>query len=108
MQATEIRELNDQELEARIAELQEERFRLRLRAATQPLEQPHRLRDLRKDIARMKTVLTERQKGSTGSTGSTGSEGSKESKESKGTTTPKAKRATKAAKTKRATARRGR
>jgi large subunit ribosomal protein L29 len=105
MQATEIRELNDQELEARIAELQEERFRLRLRAATQPLEQPHRLRDLRKDIARMKTVLTERQKGSTGSTGS---EGSKESKESKGTTTPKAKRATKAAKTKRATARRGR
>jgi large subunit ribosomal protein L29 len=102
MQATEIRELNDQELEARIAELQEERFRLRLRAATQPLEQPHRLRDLRKDIARMKTVLTERQKGSTGS------EGSKETKESKGTTTPKAKRATKAAKTKRATARRGR
>jgi large subunit ribosomal protein L29 len=105
MQATEIRELNDQELEARIAELQEERFRLRLRAATQPLEQPHRLRDLRKDIARMKTVLTERQKGSTGSEGS---KESKESKESKGTTTPKAKRATKAAKTKRATARRGR
>jgi large subunit ribosomal protein L29 len=105
MQATEIRELNDQELEARIAELQEERFRLRLRAATQPLEQPHRLRDLRKDIARMKTVLTERQKGSTGSEGS---KESKESKESKGTTTPKAKRATKAAKTERATARRGR
>jgi large subunit ribosomal protein L29 len=99
MQATEIRELNDQELQARIAELREERFRLRLRAATQPLEQPHRLRDLRKDIARMMTVLTERQKGSTGSEGSKGS---------KGTTTPKAKRATKAAKTTRATARRGR
>jgi large subunit ribosomal protein L29 len=96
MQATEIRELNDQELQARIAELREERFRLRLRAATQPLEQPHRLRDLRKDIARMMTVLTERQKGSEGSKGSTG------------TTTPKAKRATKAAKTTRATARRGR
>jgi large subunit ribosomal protein L29 len=60
MQATEIRELNDREIEERIAELQEERFRLRLRAATQPLEQPHRLRDLRKDIARLKTVLTER------------------------------------------------
>jgi len=102
MQATEIRELNDQELQARIAELREERFRLRLRAATQPLEQPHRLRDLRKDIARMMTVLTERQKGSTGSTGSEGSQGSK------GTATPKAKRATKAAKTTRATARRGR
>ena len=63
MQATEIRELNDQELQTRIAELQEERFRLRLRAATQPLDQPMRLRELRKDIARMKTVLTERQKG---------------------------------------------
>ena len=103
MQATEIRELNEQELEARIAELQEERFRLRLRAATQPLEQPHRLRDLRKDIARMKTVLTERQKGSTGSEGSGGSKGTTTPK-----TPPKAKRATKAAKTKRATARRGR
>lgn len=99
MQATEIRELNDQELQARVAELREERFRLRLRAATQPLEQPHRLRDLRKDIARMMTVLTERQQGSKGSEGSKGSTG---------TTTPKAKRATKAAKTKRATARRGR
>jgi large subunit ribosomal protein L29 len=88
MQATEIRELNDQELEARIAELQEERFRLRLRAATQPLEQPHRLRDLRKDIARMKTVLTERQKGSTGSTGSTGSMGSVTDRVSRPTARP--------------------
>jgi large subunit ribosomal protein L29 len=99
MQATEIRELNDRELQDRIAELREERFRLRLRAATQPLEQPHRLRDLRKDIARMMTVLTERQKGSKGPEGS---QGSRETK------APTAKRATKAAKTKRATARRGR
>jgi large subunit ribosomal protein L29 len=98
MQATEIRELNDQELQDRVAELQEERFRLRLRAATQPLEQPMRLRDLRRDIARLKTVLTERQKGLRGSTGSTGSKGAPP-------TTPKA---TKAAKAKRATARRGR
>ena len=96
MQATEIRELNDQELQARIAELQEERFRLRLRAATQPLEQPHRLRDLRKDIARMKTVLTERQKGLKGSEGSKGSTGEKK------------KTAPRASKAKRATARRGR
>jgi large subunit ribosomal protein L29 len=96
MQATEIRELNDQELEARIAELQEERFRLRLRAATQPLEQPHRLRDLRKDIARIKTVLTERQKGLKGSAGSKGSTGAQ------------AKTAPRASKATRATARRGR
>lgn len=63
MLASEIRELNDRELADRIAELREERFRLRLRAATQSLEQPHRLRDLRRDIARMNTVLTERKKG---------------------------------------------
>ena len=99
MQATEIRELNDQELQTRIAELQEERFRLRLRAATQPLEQPIKLRELRRDIARMKTVLTERAKGIRAQ-GSTGAKA------------PKAKKAPKAAKAttkaKRATARRGR
>ena len=96
MQATEIRELNDQELQARIAELREERFRLRLRAATQPLDQPHRLRDLRKDIARMMTVLTERQKGLKGPEGSNASTGAKK------------KTAPRASKAKRTTARRGR
>jgi large subunit ribosomal protein L29 len=94
MQATEVRELNDRELEDRIAELQEERFRLRLRAATQPLEQPHRLRDLRKDIARMKTVLHERRMGSKGTEGSEGSTGSKESKGTKARRVSKAKRTT--------------
>jgi large subunit ribosomal protein L29 len=93
MQASEIRELNDREIEDRIAELQEERFRLRLRAATQPLEQPMRLREVRRDIARLKTVLTERQRGSTGS------------KESKASTE---KAPASPSKTKRATARRGR
>jgi large subunit ribosomal protein L29 len=95
MQATEIRELNEQELRDRIAELEEERFRLRLRSATQPLEQPHRLRDLRRDIARMKTVLTERSM-----------KGSKvEGQSSTQTTASTARRASKA---KRTTARRGR
>jgi large subunit ribosomal protein L29 len=96
MQATEIRELNDQELRDRIAELREERFRLRLRAATQPLDQPHRLRDLRKDIARMMTVLTERQKGVKGPEGSKASTGAKKN------TAPRASKA------KRTSARRGR
>jgi large subunit ribosomal protein L29 len=89
MQATEIRELNDREIEERIAELQEERFRLRLRAATQPLEQPHRLRDLRKDIARLKTVLTERRMSGPGTTGQ-GSE-SKTSERKRGAKTTRAK-----------------
>ena len=99
MQATEVRELNDRELEERVAELQEERFRLRLRAATQPLEQPHRLRELRKDIARMKTVLHERQMGLNAAQGSEAAKGSKDAKK---TTAPRASKA------KRTTARRGR
>ena len=95
MQASEIRELNDREIQDRIDELQEERFRLRLRAATQPLEQPMRLREVRRDIARLKTVLTERQKEPTGSKASKGSTGAAR------TEAPAPKR-------KRATARRGR
>lgn len=61
MRAEEIREMTDEDLRARLAELEEERFRLRFRAATQPLEEPLRLRHVRKDIARLKTVLRERE-----------------------------------------------
>jgi large subunit ribosomal protein L29 len=50
----------DDDIRARLAELEEERFRLRFRAATQPLDDPLRLRVLRKDIARLNTVLRER------------------------------------------------
>lgn len=60
MQAEEIREMGDADIRARIAELEEERFRLRFRAATEPLEDPLRLRAVRKDIARFQTVLRER------------------------------------------------
>ena len=60
MQADEIREMTDADIRARLAELEEERFRLRFRGATQPLEDPLRLRGLRKDIARLNTVLRER------------------------------------------------
>ena len=60
MQADEIREMTDADIRARLAELEEERFRLRFRGATQPLEDPLRLRWLRKDIARLNTVLRQR------------------------------------------------
>jgi large subunit ribosomal protein L29 len=60
-------EWNDAEIRARIAEREEERFRLRFRAATQPLEDPLRLRVLRKDIARLNTILRERALTSSGS-----------------------------------------
>ena len=63
MRAEEIRELNPDEIKRRVAELEEERFRLRFRSATEQLENPLRLRTIRKDIARLKTVLTERERG---------------------------------------------
>jgi large subunit ribosomal protein L29 len=59
MRADEIREMTAADIRTRIAELEEERFRLRFRSATEPLEDPLRLRTLRKDIARLKTVLRE-------------------------------------------------
>ena len=61
MRASEIRELSVAEIQSRIGELEEERFRLNFRAATEPLEDPLRLRWIRKDIARLKTILRERQ-----------------------------------------------
>ena len=61
MRAEESREMSVADLGARIAELQEEQFRLEFRAATEPLEDPLLLRAIRKDIARMQTVLRERQ-----------------------------------------------
>ena len=59
MRADEIRELKVEEVKSRIAELEEERFRLNFRAATEPLDDPLRLRWIRKDIARLKTILRE-------------------------------------------------
>jgi large subunit ribosomal protein L29 len=62
MRAEEIREMGKDDIVARIRDLEEEQFRLKFRGATEPLEDPLRLRTIRKDIARLNTVL--RQKGS--------------------------------------------
>jgi large subunit ribosomal protein L29 len=61
MDVAEIRDLTDDEIAARIAEVQEELFRLRFRTATQQLENPALIQRLRRDVARMKTVLRERE-----------------------------------------------
>jgi len=61
MRANDIRELSVAEIQSRIGELEEERFRLNFRSATEPLEDPLRLRWIRKYIARLKTILRERQ-----------------------------------------------
>jgi large subunit ribosomal protein L29 len=63
MRAEEIRDLTDDEIGGRIRELEEERFRLRVRSATEVLEQPLRFRAIRRDIARLKTILRERELG---------------------------------------------
>jgi large subunit ribosomal protein L29 len=60
MLASEIRELTVEDIESRIRDLEEEQFRLKFRSASEPLEDPLRLRVLRKDIARLSTVLQER------------------------------------------------
>jgi large subunit ribosomal protein L29 len=63
MRADEIRELSAEDIKARVGELEEERFRLRFRSASEPLENPLRLRTIRQDIARLKTILTEKERG---------------------------------------------
>lgn len=60
MLASEIREMSDDDIRSRIEELERERFNLRFKGATTPLEDPLRVRVIRRDIARLKTVQRER------------------------------------------------
>ena len=60
LSSNDIRELKQDEIKSKIAELEEERFRLKFRAGTETLEDPLRLRVIRKDIARLNTVLREK------------------------------------------------
>ena len=63
MRADEIREMSADDIKTRVAELEEERFRLRFRSASEPLENPLQLRTIRRDIARLKTILTQKERG---------------------------------------------
>ena len=60
VKAEEVRELENAELEHRLGELKMEQFRLRFRGATMQLENPKLRREIRRDIARIKTILHER------------------------------------------------
>jgi large subunit ribosomal protein L29 len=60
MLAKDIREMGEADIRSRIAELEEERFRLRFRSGTETLEDPLRIRVIRRDIARLQTVLKEK------------------------------------------------
>ena len=61
--AHELDELNDVDLESRLREAKEELFNLRFQAATGQLESHGRLRTVKKDIARIYTVVRERELG---------------------------------------------
>ena len=61
--ATELRELPDEELRVRIEAAKEELFNLRFQLATGQLDNPARLKEVRHDVARFATILTEREIG---------------------------------------------
>jgi large subunit ribosomal protein L29 len=59
MKIAEIRNLNETELKTKARELREEGFNLRMQQQTGRLEKPSRLNDIRKDVAKIETVLSE-------------------------------------------------
>lgn len=61
MKNSEIRELTNEEITNKIIECKEELFNLRFSQATGSLEKPARINELRKLVARMKTILRERE-----------------------------------------------
>ena len=61
MKAADVRELSVEEITNKMSEAQEELFRLRFRGATQQIENPALIKSLRRDIARMRTILRERE-----------------------------------------------
>jgi len=60
MKAKEIRNLSDHDLDTKLYDLQSELFNLRFRLATGQLENPSAIGSVKKDIARVKTIQTER------------------------------------------------
>ncbi|MEX0837508.1 MAG: 50S ribosomal protein L29 [Gemmatimonadota bacterium] len=61
MKADDIRDLEDNEIQARMKELKEEQFKLRFRGSMMELENSGLVGQIRRDIARLKTVLRERE-----------------------------------------------
>ena len=66
MKAEKLRELSPEELGVRARELTEELFHLRLRRATSQLPNPMKVRETRRDLARVKTLLRERVRAGSG------------------------------------------
>ena len=61
MKASEIREIRDEALGEKLGEIQKQLFSLRSQAVTEKLENSHAVLNLKRDIARIKTVIKERE-----------------------------------------------
>lgn len=60
MKATDIRKMNTEELTAKLKELKNELFNLRFQHAINQLDNPHKIQDVKRDIARVMTILNEK------------------------------------------------
>ena len=63
MKASELRDQTEEELQSRLEELEEESFNLRFQHTLGQLSNPIRLRDVRRDVARVRTLIQENQAG---------------------------------------------
>ena len=61
MKANEVRKLSPEELEAKLADLKKDLFFLRMQHATNQLDNPVKINQVKKDIARVKTILRQKQ-----------------------------------------------
>ena len=61
MKAVDVRKMSASELDAKLVELKKDLFNLRLQHATNQLDNPIRIAEVKKDIARVKTILREQQ-----------------------------------------------
>ena len=61
MKANDVRKMSSTELETKLMDLKKELFNLRLQHATNQLENPIRIAEVKKDIARVKTIIREQQ-----------------------------------------------
>ena len=61
MKATEVRKMSAAELDAKLLDLKKDLFQLRLQHATNQLENPVRISEVKRDIARVKTIIREQQ-----------------------------------------------
>lgn len=60
MKVNEIREMTSQDLDKKLAELKEELFNLRFQHAINQLDNPHKITEVKRDIARVMTVISEK------------------------------------------------